>query len=65
MILYSTGCPRCIILEKKLAEKNMKYNYEDNAEIMLAKGMTTAPMLEVDGKLLDFARAIEYINSQP
>ena len=65
MILYSTGCPKCTILEKKLAEKNLVYKHEDNVETMLAKGLQTVPMLEVDGELLDFAEAVKYINSRP
>lgn len=63
VVLYSTYCPRCSVLETKLKEKNIEFEINDNADEMLAKGFSTVPMLEVDGKALDFKEAIVWLNN--
>lgn len=62
VILYSTGCPKCVILEKKMNLKNVNYNVVSDVDLMQEKGFMTLPMLEVDGKLMDFGEAVKYIN---
>lgn len=63
VILYSTGCPKCSVLEKKLDIANIKYEVCNDQEIMKEKGMISAPALEVDGVMYDFAEAIKFIKS--
>ena len=65
IILYSTGCPKCNVLEAKLNSKSIKYEVCRDIEVMQSKGMMTAPNLEVDGKLMDFSTAIKWVNEQP
>ena len=48
IILYSTGCPKCNILTKKLDEKHLDYKTIDDEKLMLEKGLTEVPWLEVD-----------------
>lgn len=62
--LYTTNCPKCKVLEKKLEEKNIKFEICDNVDIMLEKGMMQTPYLEIDNKLLDFSKAIKWINEK-
>ena len=62
--LYSTGCPRCVILKKKLDAKGIKYSMETDRATMLEKGFKEVPMLEVDGKLFGFAQAVAWVNSK-
>lgn len=62
IILYTTGCPKCIILEKKMNIKNIKYEVNDDVDLMQKKGFMSLPMLEVDGVLYDFKTAVDYIN---
>ena len=63
IVLYSTGCPRCTVLEKKLKAKNVEYEEVNDEDIMLEKGFTTVPMLEVDGVVLNYKEANEWINN--
>ena len=60
---YTTHCPKCRVLELKLKQKGIDYEEFDNVEEMLAKGLTSAPYLEVDDKLLNFSEAVKYVNS--
>ena len=64
VIFYSTHCPKCMILEKKLAQKNIAYEEINDVEIMNEKGFLSAPMLEVDGEVMDFVAANKWINQQ-
>ena len=61
--LYSTGCPKCNVLKKKLEQKGVDYEEVNDIEIMEQKGYLTVPVLEVDGKSIDFNDAIDWINS--
>jgi glutaredoxin len=63
VILYSTHCPRCNVLEKKLRQKNISYEEITDVNIMEQKGYLTVPILEVDGKNMDFKTANDWINS--
>ena len=62
--LYTTHCPKCKIVELKLKSKNIEYEECDDMEVMLSKGFKQAPILDVDGKLLDFSAAIQYVNNK-
>ncbi len=64
VILYSTHCPKCNVLEKKLKQKNISYEEVNDIEIMKEKGYLTVPVLEVDSTSMDFRTANEWINLQ-
>ena len=63
VILYSTNCPKCNVLEKKLSVMNINYEIVTDTESMIKKGFMSAPMLEVDGNIMDFNSAIKWVNS--
>ena len=64
IVLYTTGCAKCEVLKKKLDTKGVSYNVNTSVKEMLAKGIAQAPMLEVNGEMMDFAAANEWINQQ-
>ena len=61
--LYSTHCPKCNVLEKKLKQKNISYEEVNDIEIMKDKGYLSVPVLEVDGVSMDFKTASDWINN--
>lgn len=63
VILYSTGCPKCRILETKLSEKNIEYKKNTDIEEMKKLGFVSAPILVVDDKTLNFGDAIRWIKN--
>lgn len=59
--LYTTHCPKCKVIEKKLAQKKIEYIEVSDIEEMKKLGFTSAPVLEVDGKILNFGDANRWI----
>lgn len=62
IILYSTGCPRCRVLEAKLKQKGVTYVECNDIKEMEKKGIETVPALSVDGTILGFSLAITWVN---
>lgn len=62
IVLYSTGCPKCNILKKKLDLKKIKYDICEDTNIMLNKGIYEVPMLEIEGDLKTFLQAVDWIS---
>lgn len=62
--LYSTGCPKCNVLKKKLDLKGIKYEEIDSIEQMIEIGITKVPMLNTGTNLLEFKEANDWINNQ-
>lgn len=62
IVLYTIDCPKCKILESKLNSKNISYEVFKDKDKMIEKGLSTMPVLEVDDQLLDFGKAIKWIN---
>ena len=65
VILYSTGCPKCKVLKQKLDSKAIQYTENNSVEEMLALGIMQVPVLSVDGELLAFPQANEWVNHNP
>ena len=63
IVLYSTGCPRCSVLETKLKNKGIDFEEINDTKLMIEKGFDSVPILEVDGNYMDFGKANEFINS--
>lgn len=63
IILYSTHCPRCKVLEAKLNLKNIAYTECTDIDKMQSMGIISAPVLGVDGKLLQFKEATDWVNT--
>ena len=64
IILYSTHCPKCKILEQKLKSKNIEYVEFTDVDKMIEMGFSMMPMLKVDSVVMDFATANKWINER-
>nr|DAX24493.1 MAG TPA: NrdH [Caudoviricetes sp.] len=64
VVFYTTGCPKCGVLKKKLDAKGIKYEENNSVMEMLALGITQVPVLKVENQLLEFAEANNWINQQ-
>jgi glutaredoxin len=64
IILYSTGCPKCRVLEAKLKQKGIQYEEVNDMDIMTEKGFMSVPVLEVNGDTMNFTEANNWINER-
>ena len=66
VLLYSTNCPKCKILETKLNQKNIKYlvkNSDDDLNKLFEEGFREMPVLEVDNTKYTFGEAVQLVNN--
>lgn len=63
-ILYTTHCPKCNVLETKLKSKNIEFEICEDVDLMLSKGIQQAPYLEVDNELMNFSKAVKWVNEK-
>lgn len=64
VVLYSTNCPKCMVLKEKLYAKQINFEECNDVEEMQKLGMTVVPVLKVNDEYLDFKAANNYINQQ-
>lgn len=64
IILYTTGCPKCKVLEAKLKQKGLEYKEITDINEIANKGFMTVPILEVDNKTMNFTEANTWINER-
>jgi len=66
VILHTTDCPKCKILEQKLKEKNIEYEVNHNIDVkaMRDKGLMGAPILQVGDIYMGFVTANEWVKNQ-
>lgn len=62
--LYTTDCPQCNFLEAALKKKGIPFSVIKGADEILKRGFNSAPILEVDDKLMSFKDAVIWLNQQ-
>lgn len=66
--LFSTGCPKCKVVEAKLKQKNVSFEVESNPDAVIAKGqelgILSAPILQIDDEYFEFSKAVKVINER-
>lgn len=61
--LYTTHCPKCLVLEEKLKQKNIPYTEHTNTEEMINLNFSVVPILMVDNEQYSFGEAVQWVNS--
>lgn len=71
IILYSTHCSHCKVVTMMLQKKNIQYeevyinpDKPEEVQIMLDMGLKSAPGLVVNGKVMNFTEAVNWIKEQ-
>lgn len=62
--LYTTACPKCEVLKSKLDAKGIVCEIITGAKAIQELGYMSAPLLEIDGEVLEFSEAVEWVNKQ-
>lgn len=61
-ILYSIDCPKCKVLKQKLQNAQIAFVLCSDLKKIMELGIEYLPALYADGKMMDFAEAIEWVN---
>ena len=65
IVLFTTHCPKCEVLCKKLQAKNIGFTENTDIKQMKSLGMMAAPALQLeDGTLLKFIDAVKWVEAQ-
>lgn len=64
VILYTTHCPQCRMLEKRLEDSGIQYTEKTDIQEMIDKGFTNVPVLVVDGKAMQVREAVAWVDEQ-
>ncbi len=64
VILYTTHCPKCNILEKKMQIAGINYTVSEDVQKMLELGFKSAPVLTVDNEPYLFKEACLWVDDQ-
>lgn len=70
IVLYSTNCPKCKVICKKLQQKNIEFTEIDckadttYIAMLSGKGFKSMPVLQVGEKYYDFKKANDWIGEQ-
>lgn len=63
IILYTTHCPKCKVLETKLRQKNISYQECEDIEKMKEMGFKSTPVLSVDNNIYQFTDALNFLKT--
>lgn len=68
IVLYSSHCPKCDMIEKILKEKGINFILEEDENVYLPlaeeNGIDSMPFAEVNGKIFDIKDLQEYIKNR-
>lgn len=63
--LYTTHCPKCFVLERKLEQAGIPFEKNTDVDKMTEMGFTSAPMLHILGQEpMDFNAAVRWLSKQ-
>lgn len=61
VILYSTNCPQCKMLKAQFDATGIAYNVCSDVDEMRSLGITSVPVLGIDGQLLRLKDALSWV----
>jgi glutaredoxin-related protein len=61
IILYTTHCPKCKVLQLKLEKLNLSFEICEDIETMETLGFKTSPMLSINNKIYNFQEAVKFL----
>lgn len=63
IVLYTTHCPLCLVLEEKLKKKKIAYETVEDVDVIKSLGFNTVPVLKVNNDYMMAQEAMKYVNN--
>ena len=57
-------CGKCNVLKAKMNAKGIEFNEVQDTEQMSNMGISEVPVLDVDGKMMDFSEARKWVDGK-
>lgn len=64
VVLYSTHCPKCEVLKKELIKHEISFEENNDIDLMISKGFSSAPILVVDDVVKNYTESIHWIKEE-
>ncbi len=68
IVLFTTHCPKCKVLEKKLKDSGLAFRVEEDQakilEVAQRHNITMAPFLLHGDTVLNFSEAVKWVNEK-
>lgn len=61
--LYSTGCPKCNILERRLTNDNIEFEISNDIDKLIDMGFQNAPVLQINDQFIVFEDAMKRLKA--
>ena len=61
IILYSTGCPKCNILWRRLTNDKIEFTVSNDINKLVEMGFQNAPILQIDDNFIDYVGAMKLL----
>ena len=59
--LYSTGCPNCNILRRRLTNDKIEFIVSNDIDKLVEMGFQNAPILQIDDNFIDYVGAMKLL----
>ena len=59
VVLYSTGCPKCVTLENRLNNNGINFTISNDVDKLIKMGFQNAPILQIDNDYYEFTEAMK------
>lgn len=61
--LYSTGCPKCNLLERRLTNDKIEFTVSNNIDKLIEMGFQTAPVLQINDQFVEYGEAMKMLKA--
>lgn len=61
--LYSTGCPKCNILERRLTNDKIDFTIIDDIDKLIEMGFQNAPILQINDQFIEYSEAMKRLKA--
>ena len=61
--LYSTGCPKCNILERRLTNDKINFTISDDIDKLIEMGFQNAPILQINDQFIEYGEAMKRLKA--
>ena len=66
IVLYTTDCPQCRVLESLLTSKGLQHQRVTDImeinQVAAAAGLSSVPIMKMDGVVMSYPQAIRWVN---